>query len=116
MLPATIGTTAASTRLGGGGRCLPRRPLPARRWSRAGLRASLVSSLFGADRVPADLGPAVPAEPVRVPGVVDLEAERRLEVVSGLLVEPLHDRCAFADVDDVDVWRAGHAGGNATHC
>src|SRR5207237_10641174 len=69
----------------------------------------------GAGGFPADLGPAVPTWLVRVPGVVDLERERVLKVVAGLLVQALYHHRPVADVDDLEVWRAWHAGGNATH-
>src|SRR5439155_21114762 len=75
----------------------------------------IVFFLFGAGGLPADLGPAVPTWSVRVPGVVDLERERMLKVVAGLLVQTLHHHGPVADVDNVEVWRARHTCGNATH-
>jgi hypothetical protein len=50
----------------------------------------------------------MPMWPVRVSGVVKLEAERALKVVAGLLVQSLHHH-PVADVDNVEVWRAGPA-------
>jgi len=75
----------------------------------------VVFFLFGAGGFPDDLGPAVPTWSAWVPGVVDLERKRVLKVVAGLLVQPLHHHCPVADPDDLEVWRAGHAGGNAAH-